>query len=350
MSKKLENYLKDQAVDINNVFVYGRNKYANVIARLIDIQAYVDDYSVEKNFLGKSVVKLTDLPKDAFVINCSYSMFPVSVDKRLTQQGTRHVNVSELLCKHVISIENDFFQVAQEDIETNAAAYKRIRDRLADKESIDVWDNLISYRLTGDLAFMQSYEVDQDGQYFADFIQPDAEVFADLGAFDGKTTELFIAKCPNYKAVHLFEPAKSNMDQAKSRLSSFSSIYYHQLGVSDRQEQLTFASDAGSACKVSSEGDEVIYLDSLDNMVSDAISFIKIDIEGFERQALQGAKRHIRHNHPLMAIAVYHFPNDLWQIPELVFSFRQDYEIRIRHYTEGTDETIMYFIPKRGAL
>lgn len=35
-----------------------------------------------------------------------------------------------------------------------------------------------------------------------------------------------------------------------------------------------------------------------------------------------------------------------WKIPEQIFTIRDDYEIYMRHYTEGTDETVMFFIPK----
>lgn len=347
MSEILNSYLAGAGADINCVMIYGRNKYSECLSALLQIEAYVDDYTTDEDFLGRPVIKLKDVPKHAFVINCSYSMYPVSVEKRLNLLEINHVNISELLCQGIVTKDDDFFQVAIEDMQRNAEQYSFIRNLLEDDESRQVWDNLMSYRKTGNLNFMKEFVVDQEGQYFADFVTLKGDTFADLGAFDGATTEIFIQKCPDYQGIHLFEPAQSNMDAAKRRLDGYPGISYHQLGVSDVKEQLTFSSSAGSACKVSAQGDETIYLDSLDNISQDAISFIKIDIEGFERKALLGAKNHIRKSHPLMAVAVYHFPNDVWQIPQLIFSIRDDYSIRLRHYTEGTDETIMYFLPKK---
>jgi hypothetical protein len=62
--------------------------------------------------------------------------------------------------------------------------------------------------------------------------------------------------------------------------------------------------------------------------------------------AIEGMKNHILNDYPKMAISVYHKVNDLWKIPEQILAIRDDYNIYIRHYTEGTDETVMFFMPK----
>jgi hypothetical protein len=76
--------------------------------------------------------------------------------------------------------------------------------------------------------------------------------------------------------------------------------------------------------------------------------FIKMDLEGWELKALQGAVRHIREDHPKLAIAVYHHPSDFWRIPEFILSIRDDYDLYLRHYTEGWSETVMYFVPRKS--
>ncbi len=70
-----------------------------------------------------------------------------------------------------------------------------------------------------------------------------------------------------------------------------------------------------------------------------------MDIEGYEQKAIEGAKKIIRTYHPRLAISVYHQKNDFWKIPELILNIRTDYDIYLRHYTEGISETIMFFIP-----
>ena len=91
-----------------------------------------------------------------------------------------------------------------------------------------------------------------------------------------------------------------------------------------------------------------IAVTTLDERIKEKVTFIKMDLEGWELKALQGAVRHIREDHPKLAIAVYHHPSDFWRIPEFVLSIRDDYDLYLRHYTEGWSETVMYFVPRKA--
>ena len=104
---------------------------------------------------------------------------------------------------------------------------------------------------------------------------------------------------------------------------------------------------SGSASKISEIGSITIEVDTLDNLVKEKVTFIKMDIEGAEELAIEGMKNHILNDYPKMAISVYHKADDFWKITEQILNIRNDYDIYMRHYTEGTDETIMFFIPKK---
>lgn len=136
------------------------------------------------------------------------------------------------------------------------------------------------------------------------------------------------------------------MQKAKARLNSFSRIEYLDYAVSNRRETLHFNPDAGSASCVESGGSLAVQAVQLDEVITSSVSFIKMDLEGSEVAALEGAKRLIMEHHPKLAIAAYHCARDFWQIPELVLGYRRDYAVYLRHYTEGWSETIVYFIPK----
>jgi FkbM family methyltransferase len=56
------------------------------------------------------------------------------------------------------------------------------------------------------------------------------------------------------------------------------------------------------------------------------VDVIKMDIEGSERQALEGAANSIRRFRPRMAISMYHLPDDPDVIPGLISSIRKDYQ------------------------
>ena len=68
-----------------------------------------------------------------------------------------------------------------------------------------------------------------------------------------------------------------------------------------------------------------------------------MDLEGWEQKALLGCRAQIVAHRPKLAIAVYHQADDFLDTPKLVRSMRADYRLRLRHYTQGWSETVMYF-------
>jgi hypothetical protein len=88
-----------------------------------------------------------------------------------------------------------------------------------------------------------------------------------------------------------------------------------------------------------------IHTDKIDDIVLDKkVSFIKMDIEGAELEALKGAKNTIQNNYPKLAIAIYHKPDDLLNIPQYILSLNRNYKFYLRHYGYNSWETILYAI------
>ena len=80
---------------------------------------------------------------------------------------------------------------------------------------------------------------------------------------------------------------------------------------------------------------------SLDSVVEkrEQVTFIKLDVEGAELEALQGAKRIITENRPKLAVCLYHKKEDYWRIPYYVKSLVPEYRLYIRHYSNYSAET-----------
>ncbi|MBP7508032.1 MAG: FkbM family methyltransferase [Prolixibacteraceae bacterium] len=185
-----------------------------------------------------------------------------------------------------------------------------------------------------------------DHQYFEDFLhlKSAGEIFIDVGCYDGFTALEFIKRYPDYEAIHVFEPEPMNMAYVKKCLQEYPRIFYHDIGLSNQAQILRFKSQGSSSC-ATNDGDILIKVDRLDDILTSPITYIKMDIEGGEIMALEGAKQSIVKYHPHLAISVYHRVDDLWHIPQLILSFWDDYRIFLRHYTEGVTETVMYFVP-----
>jgi hypothetical protein len=69
-----------------------------------------------------------------------------------------------------------------------------------------------------------------------------------------------------------------------------------------------------------------------------------MDIEGAEQAALKGAENLIREQRPKLAICVYHTPQAIWEIPEIIMKINPDYKLFLRHYSITEAETVLYAI------
>jgi FkbM family methyltransferase len=234
----------------------------------------------------------------------------------------------------------------RDDYGRNLTRWRELEASLADAESKSVLDALTRFRLSADYRYMASFSVRFDEQYFDPIIAlSGSEVFVDCGGYDGDTVLEFLRRVESYERIYMFEPSPVNFGRARVRLDAIRDVELVPLGVSDSQSTLSFDAGAGSASAVSESGSTTISVVSIDDYVARPVTYIKMDLEGWELRALMGAKRHIVEDHPKLAVAVYHAAPDFWKVRETVLGLRGDYEIYLRHYSEGWSETIMYFIP-----
>lgn len=345
-SRRVEAFLSSTTA--GRKYLLGRNQHALALSRIIEVDGFVDDFA-EKGMVwhGKPVIKIADLDSRSIVVNCSMSISPVSALARLNaSRSVAVLNYSDL-CRarpDLIPLP-DYVLATRNDFQENEAKLIRLYEGLADDHSRDVMKALVGYRLTGNPNYMMNFRVRFSDQYFEDFLRMREVVFVDAGGFDGDTAEEFCRRHPTYKKIFLFEPSQKNINVAKERLSGYHNIEFVQLGLSDSVGSLWFNPDAGSASAVSADGSERIEVTTLDSYIDERVTFIKMDLEGWELKALHGATRHIAEDHPSLAISVYHKPSDYWQIYEYVIGIRDNYDVYLRHYTEGWSETVMFFVP-----
>ena len=87
-----------------------------------------------------------------------------------------------------------------------------------------------------------------------------------------------------------------------------------------------------STGRVVEHGDDAIEVVRIDDDISEAITFIKMDIEGGEQDALRGCQRQIQENHPHLAICTYHGNEDIYAIPRLIDEIAPGYKFYMRHH------------------
>jgi FkbM family methyltransferase len=333
--------------DSTQRFLLGRNEQAAELLRHARIDGIIDDYAVETSWQGHRIVKSADVPAQAMVVNCALSIRPSSALRRLSHLGLQHcLNYADLLSAYPGLVpEPAFVRQTRMDVREHRVQWLSLFDRLSDACSRRTLHDVLAFRLSADPVSLQKYPVRFSEQYFEDFLRLEREVFVDAGGYDGDTTAEFCRRHPDYERVVLFEPSSRNMLRARHRLAGLRNIEFIEKGLSDGIGTLAFDPDAGSASAVLPDGSCRIPVTTLDAAVRHPVSFIKMDLEGWEMQALLGSAGHIRHEGPKLAISVYHSASDFWRIPELVLGLHEDYELHLRHYTEGWSETVMFFVP-----
>lgn len=329
-------------------YVLGRNKYANSVAELVPVAAFIDDYTDEKSYCGRPVVRMNQLPHGSPVISCVVDARALTAVTRLEAAGASEVltyyDVVRLDPSRFLGI--DYCSENQSDIDQNWHKYEQIHARLADESSKRAFAQVVGFRRTLDLENMRGLSWALDRQYFEPFLAlHPGEVFVDGGAYDGGTTLRFAAVCQNYKRIHCFEPSPEALARLRQNVRGLAGVEIIEKGLSNRHGRVGFNAAAGSANHISDTGTIEIDVGRLDDEVLDPITFLKLDVEGAEYKALEGTHRHIATETPILAVCVYHNQRDFWQIPELVLNINPSYRVFFRHYTEGILESVMFFVP-----
>ncbi len=225
----------------------------------------------------------------------------------------------------------------------------RIAGLLADNLSKEVYYDAIAYRTSHNPKDLPVYS--RHNQYFVKDIVPlsENEVFVDCGAFDGDTMKDFIkATKGNYRHIICFEPVEEYHTRLNRRGKN-KNVTALRAGVYKTTTTLQFNADAGKGSAISAAENEhtiSIPVRAIDDTpeCKDA-TFIKMDVEGSELNALLGAKQTILRNKPKLAICIYHRHKDFVEIPDWIHKLVPDYKLYVRHHSFSINETVLYAIP-----
>jgi FkbM family methyltransferase len=143
-------------------------------------------------------------------------------------------------------------------------------------------------------------------------------------------------------AVAAFEPDPDNYAKLVRRHADLNVVFL-PCGVSSIVGLTRFEGGRGTASRIGESGQTVIQCVSIDDCLpSFAPTLIKMDIEGAEPAALRGAERTLRRHRPGLAIALYHRPEHLWEIPLWLAERKLDYRMYLRGHLYNGYESILY--------
>lgn len=212
-------------------------------------------------------------------------------------------------------------------------------DNLADEESKEIFEKIVRFRLLDDSIEVPT--LPQENQYFEQGIYRMREdaTFVDCGAYNGISLRTFLRIQNNkFESYYGFEPDEGNYYKLKDflvtlgEISKKANIYNSALW--DSKEKVRLYSLEGPGSFVTNDiGNHWVDSTTIDEVIGDkGATFIKMNIEGSEKQALRGAKRTIEKYKPQLAIAGYHKTEDLWIIPKMILEYHHDYKLYLRSY------------------
>lgn len=202
--------------------------------------------------------------------------------------------------------------------------------------------NVRIYRPNGSLLWALT-----GNQYFDVYSARENEVVVDCGAYDGQT-EVEICKWGGnrIKKIYAFELDPYNKDLCINCYKDQgieSVVEFINKGTSNQNGEISLGSSTvGTTASCIGEGDQKAEVVRIDDVISDDVTFIKMDIEGAELDALKGAELTIKRCKPRLAICVYHKQSDIYDIPNYLLSIVPDYKFKVRHYSSNPWETVLY--------
>jgi FkbM family methyltransferase len=276
------------------------------------------------------------------------------------RMAQREAQLRGLGCRHVVPFQPLFWKYPQAFLPHYAVdlPHKVLQQQDEVRQVGNLWTDAASrgeylaqlrWRVLGDFAMPDPV---QHTIYFPLELCPltDSEVFIDCGAYNGDSIRSFLEQPKQgFKRIYSFEPDPVNFRILEKEVSTYperNSITLQCAAVGAHKGKVAFSADGNEASHQVGKGDMVVDCITLDEALSGAEpTYLKMDVEGAEPDALLGAHETIRRHSPVLAVCVYHLQNHLWKIPLLIQSINPNYNFFLRpHLLEGWD-LVVYAIP-----
>jgi len=332
----------------------------------LQILGFIDQFSEDGHIAGKPVWRIADAPKIHEVIisiprqaiphtrNIKLDLIEAGFEQVLDfdQAIKRYPDMPRHLAHHKL-----LWMHPNRSVMLNESALRRISNLLRDAKSREVLASLIRFRRS--LHGSDYPEPDGETEYFPNDVpwQPNEDLsFVDGGAWTGDTIEHLLHKCKEtgigVKWIAAFEPDRKNRELLANTIyklkhtGSEPYLFVWPCALWSQNRILQFSCEGNSASHVIDGHDghsESTFAVALDTVLSGAEpNYIKLDIEGAELPALQGAKLLIEKCRPNLAICLYHRPQDLWQIPLWIAEHWPSYDFHLRLHGPMGLSTVLY--------
>ena len=330
----------------------GRRLFVLCAERGISVRAIVDDDPRKHGMVLDSCRVLPTASLDALdratpIVVASHRVLqPV---ERLRRAGFTEVAPFALL--QVLDPDrfppHAFYAGLIDDLLEHRDRYVDLAARLADDTSRHVLDAVVGFRLTLDAEWLRPIvEPDLYAPQGLLTYQED-EVYVDAGAYDGDTIKLFIERVRGrFGRILAFEPDPATFARLVANFSAEGRVEPFNMGLHRTRAVLHFDNAGTRGSTLVDGGGGEILVTGLDEVArGERVTYVKMNIEGAEIEALRGAARTIGRWRPKLAVSAYHRPADLWRVPATIHEIDPRYRLHLRQHDGGIIESVVYALP-----
>ncbi len=309
----------DGAVKIMSVF----EKYGIPIAGFFASDEFVRGHT----FKGHLVHTLSQIEAliDDFVIVLAFAAGYRSLYNRIFEIAKRHT----LLAPDVPVAGEGLFTRAY--CEKNADKLQAVYDMLADEKSRQTYADVINFKISGKIEYLDHCTSEE--RVYGGIVPLDRnEVYVDMGAYNGDTALEFLEACHgNYSHLYAIEPNPKNFRKLTKALPEDERITLLNAAAWSGAGTAAVTSGDGRMCRVGANEKAVaVPAIAADDVIKEQATLIKLDVEGSEREALLGARRHIAGGAKLIC-SLYHRNEDMFELPLLIKSMNPNLKFYVRH-------------------
>lgn len=317
------------------ILLYGMGNGADMIIKVLESYGidYEDTFASDgfvrgHSFHGKRVLSFSEA-KEKYGDFIIIVTFAVHDDKTMSFISELSDNF-ELYAPTVSVVDGSPFTL--EFFKDNEDNFKKAYEMLADEKSKEDYLNILRFKLSGDVKYLLKAHSEKMKLYDDVLPLSEDEAIVDLGAYDGDTIREFLnVTGGRYKSIIALEPDEKNFRKLERKTEGLLNLTRLNLGAWDKEETLYFAKKSGRNSRLEESGVPVSF-NSVDNIVKEKVTFIKMDIEGAELKALEGAKNTVALYKPKLYVCAYHRNEDMFTLPFKIKELFEGYKIYFRQH------------------
>lgn len=336
IERDLWQYLADTK---KKIVMYGMGNGADKILRVCDQHGIeVCDFFASDGFVrghtfhGKTVLTYSAAKEKYGAENMIVLLSFASSLPNVIENILRIASECELYAPDVPVFGDTLFDI--EFFRSHEGEIDKVFSLLEDEESREIYQNVIKYKLSGDVSFLEKRISDKCEVYKELLEAKNIHRYADLGAYNGDTVRELAKYAESLEFAFALEPDGRNF----KKLSLYAETErFKVLPINAaawyKKDMLTFAAGGNRNSNVTSGGKTIdVEAVALDDVICSEVDYIKYDVEGSEKEAILGSKKTIERCSPKLLVSLYHRSEDVFALPLLIKENFSQYRFYLRRY------------------